>query len=303
MTKGLKTFLTAFAVSLPFWWGINVFQKNFDAYLTAQISEPLEQMVSFDYKREQKPMPDITADAVLSVRLNPSGKMKVMVEENAGKSLPIASVTKLMTAFIVLEDPENFGFSKIITISNDAASQGTTPNYGNLKVGEKYTLEELVELMLIYSSNHAAFALSETIGTDAFVERMNEKAQEMGMINTHFTNPTGLDPKDGGDLNYSTANDLILLTREILKTQPSIFRIGAKAHNYNSIENGLSNLILPDDDEFIGGKTGYTTGAGGCILYLFKDQNENTYVNVILGTGTEDARISQMQKLINWLSV
>jgi D-alanyl-D-alanine carboxypeptidase (penicillin-binding protein 5/6) len=209
-----------------------------------------------------------------------------------------------------LENPKDYNFSKSITISEDAANQGNTSNYGNLDNyrGEKFTVEQLLDLMLIYSSNDAAWALAEVIGGPNFVKKMNQKADNLGLQNTHFVNPHGLDPKDIDytpatfkDFNYSTAKDLIKISQYILKEHPLIFEITKKEPIYSN-ENGIHDLFLPNKNEIIGGKTGYTKNAGGCILFIFKNKQGDVFINVILGTDSEEARIKEMQKLIDWLN-
>jgi len=306
MTKRLKFFLIAFLISLPFWWGINIFQENLENYFYAQISQPFENIVKIKIpEKPQKPNPEIQAKAAISARINK--REKILFRKEIDRSLPIASLTKLMTAVIVLENPENYDFKNtLITISPTAANQENAPNYnGNLKIGEKFSTEQLLNSMLIYSSNDAAQAFSEVIGTDNFVEMMNQKAEELGLNNTHFVNPTGLDPKnstynpDNIDyFDYSTAGDLVKLAQYILKEHLLIFEISTQKQEYK-VENGILDLFLTQD--IIGGKTGYTDEAGGCILFIFKDEGGNFFVNVVLGASSTLTRIEEMQKLINWL--
>jgi D-alanyl-D-alanine carboxypeptidase len=87
-----------------------------------------------------------------------------------------------------------------------------------------------------------------------------------------------------------------------LQNLPQIFEISRQGQNYRSIENGLSNLKLDESQKFIGGKTGYTKNARGCILFIFQDKNGSKFINVILGTETEEERITEMQKVIDWIS-
>lgn len=313
MTKSVKFFLGALLFGFPVFWGINSLQNNLDSYLTAQILGPLENMVSFAPR--EKPLPagrqvkapalEIEAIAAISVKISPNDRQTILLDKNMEKPLPVASLSKLMTALIAVENPADFNFSKIITISKEAADQGNAPKYGNLTAGEKYTLEKLMELMLVYSSNDAAFALSEIIGTDAFVERMNKKARNLGMDYTYFLNPTGLDPKNKShpapnELNYSTGQDLLKLTDYILKNQPTVFELTKGGYNV-PIENGLSNLKLNEGQEVIGAKTGFTKNAKGNILFIFQDAKKNIFVNIILGAESEESRIQEMQKIISWL--
>ncbi|MFH1894633.1 MAG: hypothetical protein ABH813_01900, partial [Patescibacteria group bacterium] len=149
--------------------------------------------------------------------------------------------------------------------------------------------------------------LSEIIGADTFVGRMNEKARELGMDYTYFVNPTGLDPKNksqpaANELNYSTAQDLTKLIDYILKNRPRILEFTKGGYN-TPIENGISNLKLYDGQELIGAKTGFTKNAKGSILFVFQDAKKNIFANIILGAATEESRIQEMQKIINWLSL
>ncbi|GAH62018.1 unnamed protein product, partial [marine sediment metagenome] len=150
-------------------------------------------------------------------------------------------------------------------------------------------------------------SLAEVIGETKFVDLMNEKAKNLGLEKTNFVNPTGLDPEDPENLkyssatqdnfNHSTAKDLVKLTQYILKEQPLIFEISSQG----SIKNGIFDLFLIQ--EIIGGKTGYTDEAGGCILFVFKNEDGNFLINVILGAPSPSARIEEMQKLIDWLNL
>ena len=306
MTPRIKIFVIALAAAMLFGWGVNIFQKNLENYFTSQISQPL-QGLSFVKIPPPKPKLELRAKAAISVKIDNGGKEKVLFKKDDEQLLPIASLTKLMTALIVLEN-ENYDLKNTgITISKNAANQINVPNYGNLNPGEKLNIEQLLDLMLVYSSNDAAWALSELIGTENFVKKMNQKAEELGLENTYFVNPTGLDPENFYYhpptriyFNYSTARDLLELTRYILKNQPLIFEIALKKGPY-PVENGFSDLILPKNQTAIGWKTGYTDEAGGCAILVLREENK-IIINVILGTESQEARIREMQKLINWLN-
>jgi len=305
--KGLKFFLIAFILSLPFWWGINALTNHLENYFYAQISQPFQEMSFVKVpEKPQKPNLDLQTKAAISVKINEVGREKILFRKNIDQPLPIASLTKLMTAVIVLENSEDDSLSKKVIVSPKAASQEDVPVFGNLKSGDKLSVKKLLELMLIYSSNDAAWALFEVIGQEYFVEKMNQKAEILGLENTHFVNPTGLDPEnllynlDNLDyFNYSTARDLVKLAQYILKEHPLIFEISIQEPLYK-IKDGIFDLFLTQ--EVIGGKTGYTDEAGGCILFVFKNDEGNLFINVILGTPSASARIAEMQKLIDYAS-
>ena len=303
----IRVFLISFLLSLPFWWGINVLKENLEDAFYAQISQPLQDMSFVKIpEKPQKPNLDLQTKAAISVKINEVGREKILFRKNIDQPLPIASLTKLMTAVIVLENSEDDSLSKKVIVSPKAASQEDVPVFGNLKSGDKLSVKKLLELMLIYSSNDAAWALFEVIGQEYFVEKMNQKAEILGLENTRFVNPTGLDPEnllynlDNLDyFNYSTARDLVKLAQYILKEHPLIFEISRKEPLY-LIKDGIFDLFLTQ--KVIGGKTGYTDEAGGCILFVFKNDEGNLFINVILGTPSASARIAEMQKLIDYAS-
>ncbi len=310
--KGIKFFLIAFFVSLPLYWGINFFQENLEQFFYAQISEPFQNISEIKIPpKPAKPELNLETKSAISIQVKKTGKEIIAFEKNNKEILAIASLTKLMTAVIVLENKTYDLENTWVTISKTAADQENVPNYGNLdsETGKKFNVGKLLDLMLIYSSNDAAFALSEVMGVDNFVIEMNRKTVELGLENTHFVNPTGLDPENMfynqetfDSFNYSTAEDLTRISQYILRNHPLIFEISLRKGPY-PFTNGVSNLVLQENQTALGGKTGYTDEAGGCILVVFRNEKENLFFNVILGTESQTARITEMQKLIDWLSL
>lgn len=322
MTRGMKLFLIAFLLSLPFWWGLNFFQENLEKFFYAQIGQPFEEMVFVKIpERVQRPPLELDVKSAISLKISKTGRERIVFQKNPEEILPIASLTKLMTAVIVLENPDDYNLSREVIVSKEAAAQKDVPVYGNLEAGKKFTLKQLLDLMLIYSSNDAAWALAEVIdmenteNTENFIEKMNQKAKELGLENTNFVNPTGLDPENlyyhlpnREYFNYSTAKDLVKLAQYILFNHPLIFEISLERGPY-LVRNGLFDLSLPAPHQglgggfkLIGGKTGYTDEAGGCFLIVFQDEKESFFFNLILGTKREN-RVGEMQKLIDWLNI
>lgn len=300
MNKNLKFFFIAFLASLPIWWGLNFFQKNLEDYFLAQISAPFEEIVFVKFEKPQKPPLDLNVKSALSLKIYKSGREKILFEKNANEILPIASLTKLMVALIVLENPQDYDFNKEIIISKKAAAQENVPENGNLRVGEKIKIKRLFDFMLIFSSNDSAFALAELIGVDNFVMKMNEKAKILGLNNTHFANSTGLDPlgfsfseEKKEAFNYSTANDLAILGKYILMEFPLIYEL--------TLENSYYKNFLSKNN-IVGGKTGYTNEAGGCLILILSD-DVGYIINVILGAPSIKARHEAMQQLIDWLKI
>ncbi|MDO8424711.1 MAG: serine hydrolase [bacterium] len=311
MTSRIKIFLTAFFLSLPFWLGVNFSQGAFENFLYAQISRIPETSFVKIPKDLLKPKLELQVRAALSSKFKVGEDEEfVYFEKNENTPLPIASLTKLMTALVILENPDDYDFSRAVTVSKKAASQDDVPNYGNLKAGESFKIKKLLDLMLVYSSNDAAYAMAEVIGPDNFAEKMNLKAKELNLSNTHFVNPTGLDPEDlhfasSTDaqtyFNYSTAKDLTTLSKYILKNYSLIFEISSNGGPYPT-HNGISEITVPADFMILGGKTGNTDEAKGCLLVILVSHQGDTFINIVLGADGVKERVEEMQKLINWLA-
>lgn len=184
---------------------------------------------------------------------------RVIYEVNAHEKNRIASITKIMTAILAIESGE---MDETVTISSNAF--GTEGSSLYLKEGEKIKLEDLVYGLMLRSGNDAAVAISEKVGgsLDGFIWMMNQKAEEIGMKNSHFTNPHGLDNTKN---HYSTAYDMALLTRYAMQNKTYAKIAGTKVHRApNSTEDWdyvwkNKNRLLTQLYEYCtGGKTGYT---------------------------------------------
>lgn len=297
-TLTIKIFIAIFIVAV-FLAGVIVFQPKFENFLYAQISEPFANAAYFIPPAIPNiSKPDINAAAAMAVRINPAERKKIIFVKEQTSVLPIASLTKLMTALVVLNNSEDYPLDKKIIISPSASVKDNVPIFGNLKAGEVYSVKDLLNLMMYYSSNDAAQALAEVIGADKFINLMNKTAKNIGLRQTNFVNPTGLD--NGSDAsNTSSAVDLINLASYIVKNQPQIFAFSVTPGPYLS-EDGIFNISLPAEFYLIGGKTGFTNVAGGCMVLVFCDQKSNYYFNVILGSSSAHDRVIQMQKLIDY---
>ena len=317
MTKPLKYFLLALAVSVPFWSEMNILEKHLNNFFywqetykypeiyTAQIA-PIKKTNPKPIKNKEVEDLNIEAKSVVSVLVDKRGKERILFEKQSGEQLPIASLTKLMTALVVLK---NYDLSKEIVISKEAVSQ--EEDFGKLTAGKALTTQYLLYPLLMESSNDAAFSLANDypgMKEDLFVELMNQEAQKLSLGSTFFVNSTGLDPmKKNANLNLSSATDLAKLTKETIK-EPLIWEIlSTPKYQVYGPELNNTNRLLEDSiswhDEIIGGKTGYTDLAGGCmILTLRAPSNPNLLIiNVILGTKDASSRFDEMKKLVNWL--
>jgi len=298
--KRLFLFFAAMAFGGLSCLALNDGQLRFENYLYAQISEPIRQI---EYEIPQKPLRpelDLDAKAALSLRIGASGRERVIYKDRENEILPIASITKLMTAAVVYDNPSIYNMDRPVVISRASAWQDDVPVYGNLKVGQIYTVRELLNLMLFYSSNDAAFALAEVAGSDKFIDAMNEKARILGLESTVFYNPSGLDGA-GGNVNFSTAADLLKLSRYLLESHSEIFSLTIDPVT-SLTENGLFAVNLWDGQALVGGKTGFTEKAGGCMIYIFENENHRRYINILLGSASSEARVAQMQKLVNYVN-
>jgi D-alanyl-D-alanine carboxypeptidase len=290
-------FFAAIAAGAAVTLAANDGQARFEDYLYAQISQPIENIAYVAPKDKEPPQIDLDAKAAYSLRIGANGREKTIIKENTDAALPIASLTKLMTAVVVFENPDTYNLERSCAISQTAASQDNVPVAGNLTAGEIYTVRQLLDMMLHYSSNDAAWALSEMMVNGDFVSAMNRKAADVGLFHTIYYNPTGLD-RDDGNVNVSNADDLMVLTKYILQTHPEIFSATSN-HELYATENGLFDLNLWDGQKLVGGKTGYTEKAGGCMVVVFENEKHRQYINILLGSTSPETRVVQMQKMIN----
>jgi len=314
MTKNIKFFFIGFVFSLPFFWGTNVFQKNLEDFLfwgkiadnpqllTAQIiqEDKLEQLKPI--RNWQVANLEISAKSAISVFLDPQGDQKVLFSKESDRALPIASLTKLMTANVILENYDPF---QPIKISKQAVAQ--EEDTGHFKVGEIFFTEGLLHSSLMESSNDATAALTELIGEKAFVDLMNLTAEDLELENTYFIDAIGLDPDTpDGPINHSTAEDLAKLTIYLLEIKPKIIGIlSLPEYNLYSTEGVFhhkiknTNELLQEIPGIVAGKTGWTPEAEGCLLIIFKfPENKGEIINVILGSSD---RFKEMKKLVEWL--
>jgi D-alanyl-D-alanine carboxypeptidase (penicillin-binding protein 5/6) len=224
--------------------------------------------------------PELAAASSALVHLD-SGR--VLVAHRAGDRRPVASTTKIMTALLVLEEG---GPNQRVTVSSTAAAQGGASL--GLRAGERRRTRELVAALMLQSANDAAVALAEHVaGTvDAFVDRMNDRVDELGLRDTRFESPNGLD-----DRGYSTARDLARITVEAFRNEifaevvgTRFARIPAPDGPDRRIQN--RNALLWLYPGAIGVKTGYTAAAGFCLVAA-GERDGLRLVSVVLGAPHE----------------
>jgi len=310
MYKSIKLLLISIVAGAFFGFGINVLEKNVEDFfyamelqkhpvLYANISSfSLSQEHLNQYKENNNL--DISAKSAISVFVDSCGKETIIFKKNENEKLPIASLTKLMTALVA---SDIYKKSDKIEISKQAIEQ--EGNEVSLKVGERLPINEILHIMLIESSNDAAYALAtpKPMSEQNFVDLMNLYAHynvDLNPETTHFVNPTGLDPeKPFEDINHSSVKDLAKLVQYLIKNNPEIIDIISQKENsafHYALES--TNKLLGEVNGIIGGKTGYTEEAGECLILILKGPIKNTYfINVILGSND---RFGEMKKIIDW---
>ena len=223
---------------------------------------------------------------------------RVIMEKNSNERLPPASLTKMMTAYIVERelDEGRISMSDMVPISVKAWRTEGSRTF--VQEGTTVSVENLLKGVVIQSGNDASVALAEFIaGSEgAFVDIMNQQAQLLGMTNTNFQNATGLPAPD----HFSTAYDLALLARAIIQDYPENYPLYAEKHfTYNNIRQPNRNALLWRDDSVDGLKTGHTEEAGYCLVASAK-RNDTRLIASVMGTSSSEARAQEVQKMLNY---
>lgn len=236
-----------------------------------------------------------------SVILIEATTRKVLYEFNADDALPPASVTKIMTLLLVMEavDSGKIALGDMVTVSEGAASMGGSQIY--LKVGETMSVEDLVKSVVVASANDAAYALAEYVAgsEEAFVQKMNARAKELGMKNTHFENTNGLD--DTTENHVISARDIAIMSAELL-THEKIFDYTTIWQD--TVRNGAftltnTNRLIRFYQGANGLKTGSTSKAGFCISATAEREGMQL-IAVVMGSQNRDSRNETAKKLLDW---
>ncbi|WP_459865784.1 D-alanyl-D-alanine carboxypeptidase family protein [Endothiovibrio diazotrophicus] len=223
---------------------------------------------------------------------------QVLVEEAARERMEPASITKLMTAYVVFQALREgtIQLTDKVRISEKAWRMPGSRMF--IEVGKQVDIEDLIRGMIVQSGNDASVALAEHVAGDegAFADLMNRYARKLGMNATHFVNATGLpDPE-----HYTTAYDIALLTRALIHEYPDHYKLySEKKFTWNGITQYNRNKLLWRDPSVDGVKTGHTESAGFCLVTSALREGMRL-ISVVLGTKSEKARASESQKLINY---
>ncbi len=244
------------------------------------------------------PNPTVPTIAAKSYILQDFASGRIIAEQNSQQRLPPASITKLMTAYVVSHELQagNIALEDEVLISEKAWRMVGSRSF--IEVNTKVPVEVLLRGMIIQSGNDAAVALAEHIAgsEETFAQMMNQYAQQLGMIDTNYRNATGLpDPE-----HYTTAKDIAILSAAIIRDFPDHYKWYAeKEYTYNNITQHNRNKLLWRDTTVDGLKTGHTEEAGYCLAASAK-RSGMRLISVVLGTRSENARAQETQKLFNY---
>lgn len=271
--------------------------------ITAVLFNCFSVMAIGETKEESKASMALEAKSV--ILMEPSTG-KILFEQNPDEKLPIASVTKVMTMLLIYEALEEgkISMTDTVTVSEYAAGMGGSQIF--LEPMEQQSVEDLVKSIVIASANDAAVAMGEFIGgsVESFVNDMNEKAKELGMENTVFKNPCGLDVEG----QYSSARDVALMTRELITNYPDVFKYSTVWQDsiVHKTRRGEEEFGLTNTNKLIkwyDGATGLKTGSTSKALYCLSgtaEKNGLQLISVILAAPTPKDRFQETMKMFDY---
>ena len=246
-------------------------------------------------------MPTAPSLAAKSYLLYDYTSNQVLVNQNADARMEPASLTKLMTAYLVFDAIRH---GTLLPEQNLTVPAAAVRNTGSgesrmlLRAGQSVTVGELLRGLIVQSGNDAAITLALNIaGSEAgFVDLMNREAKRLGMNNTHFANPVGLPDAQ----HYSSAFDLALLAAAIVRDHPQHYALfGLRDYTFNNVTQANRNRLLWIDPYADGLKTGHTETAGYCLIGSVK-RNNRRLISVLLGAPSDNLRATESQKLLNF---
>ncbi len=223
---------------------------------------------------------------------------KVLAENNADVKLAPASLTKIMSVYVVFREISNghLHLDDLVTISQKAWETPGSRMF--VEVGNQVKVEDLLKGVIIQSGNDASVALAEHIAGDesTFADMMNQHAARLGMKNSHFEDSNGLPIEN----HYTTARDLAILTQALIKEFPDYYRwFSQKEFTFNNIVQHNRNQLLSRDETVDGVKTGFTDAAGYCLVASAL-RNDMRLISVVMGASSPNARANENQNLLNY---
>lgn len=222
----------------------------------------------------------------------------VLVESNPDMRVEPASITKVMTSYVVFNELKsgNINLTDTVNISETAWRTGGSRMF--IEPSMEVTVEQLIKGMVIQSGNDASVALAEHLaGTEeAFAGLMNHHANQLGMTNSNFVNSTGLPHEE----HYTTARDVAILSAALIAEFPEYYHwYSEKEYSFNNIRQHNRNNLLWRDPAVDGLKTGHTEAAGYCLASSAK-RDGMRLISVVLGSGSETSRVNESQSLLNY---
>tara|TARA_B100000965_G_scaffold369435_1_gene356804 strand:+ start:253 stop:1380 length:1128 start_codon:yes stop_codon:yes gene_type:complete len=222
----------------------------------------------------------------------------ILASSNKDLTLPPASITKIMTAYIAFTElkEKNISPDEEILVSKKAWKTGGSKMF--IEVGKKIKLRDILQGVITVSGNDASVALAEHISGDikTFATYMNQTARNIGLSNTNYTNPTGL-PDDS---LYTTAHDIALLSQSLITNFPELYKLySTKSFTFNEIKQYSRNKLLFIDENVDGIKTGFTKAAGYCLASSAK-RGQRRLIAVVMGAPSPDVRIQSSRTLLEY---
>ena len=223
---------------------------------------------------------------------------KVIVEYEADERNPPASLTKIMTTYLVEQMIQRGVVERSEQVPVSIKAWKAEGSKMFIREGTEVDLMDLLRGVVIQSGNDASIALAEFVAGDeaSFAQMMNEQAEKLGMLNSNFLNSTGL-PDEG---HYSSARDMALLTKDMIKRFPTHYQLySERSFKFNNIEQPNRNRLLRYDRSVDGVKTGYTKAAGYCLV-ASAERNGMRLISVVMGAENDDSRVRESQKLLTY---
>jgi D-alanyl-D-alanine carboxypeptidase (penicillin-binding protein 5/6) len=237
--------------------------------------------------------------AVKAYLLRDFNSNNIIAQQAGNDRIEPASLTKLMTAYVVFKALKNGHLQLDQTLPVSTKAWKVEGSKMFVEPNKPVTVDELLHGTIIQSGNDSSIALAEGVAVteEAFADMMNKEAARLGMSNTHFVNATGLpDPQ-----HYTTAYDLSLLATALIRDFPDQYKrlYSVKEYTYNKITQPNRNRLLWLDPYVDGMKTGHTETAGFCLISSAK-RGESRLISVVLGAASENSRATESQKLLNY---
>lgn len=223
---------------------------------------------------------------------------QALAEKNSGERVEPASITKLMTAYVVFEELKSGSMSLKDQVTVSEKAWRTPGSRMFIEVGKQVSVEDLLRGIIIQSGNDATVALAEHVaGTEeAFVGLMNHHAEQLGLSGSRFMNSTGLPDAE----HYMTAKDIAILSRALIERFPEYYPwYSEREFTFNGITQYNRNKLLWRDESVDGLKTGHTEAAGYCLV-TSAEREGMRLITVVLGTRSEEARANASQALLNY---